>query len=102
MKLTFDDIQQRESQHVLQTYRRQPVAFVRGKGPRLYDVDGREYLDFVSGIGVASLGHAHPGLAAVITDQAIIIPGQNRKCTIDAWNSTPIETIIKRDGCSET
>ena len=70
MKLTFDDIQQRESQHVLQTYRRQPVAFVRGKGPRLYDVDGREYLDFVSGIGVASLGHAHPGLAAVIADQA--------------------------------
>ena len=70
MKLTFDDIQQRESQHVLQTYRRQPVAFVRGQGPRLYDVDGREYLDFVSGIGVASLGHAHPGLAAVIADQA--------------------------------
>ncbi len=70
MKLTLDDIQQRESQHVLQTYRRQPVAFVRGKGPRLYDVDGREYLDFVSGIGVASLGHAHPGLAAVIADQA--------------------------------
>jgi predicted acetylornithine/succinylornithine family transaminase len=46
------------------------VAFVKGKGPRLYDVDGREYLDFVSGIGVASLGHAHPGLAAAIADQA--------------------------------
>jgi predicted acetylornithine/succinylornithine family transaminase len=70
MKLTFDDIQRRESQHVLQTYRRQPVAFVRGRGSRLYDIDGREYLDFVSGIGVASLGHAHPGLAAVIADQA--------------------------------
>jgi predicted acetylornithine/succinylornithine family transaminase len=70
MTITFDDIQKRESQHVLQTYRRQPVAFVRGRGPRLYDVDGREYLDFVSGIGVASLGHAHPGLTAVIADQA--------------------------------
>jgi acetylornithine aminotransferase/acetylornithine/N-succinyldiaminopimelate aminotransferase len=70
MRVTLDDIQARESQHVLQTYRRQPVAFVRGKGPRLYDVDGREYLDFVSGIGVASLGHAHPGLAAAIADQA--------------------------------
>jgi predicted acetylornithine/succinylornithine family transaminase len=70
MKLTFDDIQTRESKHVLQTYRRQPVAFVRGTGPRLYDVDGREYLDFVSGIGVASLGHAHPGLAAAVADQA--------------------------------
>ena len=64
MKTTLDSIQARESQYVLHTYRRQPVAFVRGKGPRLYDVDGREYLDFVSGIGVASLGHAHPGLAA--------------------------------------
>jgi predicted acetylornithine/succinylornithine family transaminase len=70
MTISFDDIQKRESQYVLQTYRRQPVAFVRGQGPRLYDVDAREYLDFVSGIGVASLGHAHPGLAAVIADQA--------------------------------
>ena len=70
MKTTFDEIQAKESQHVLQTYRRQPVAFVRGEGPRLYDVDGREYLDLVSGIGVTSLGHAHPGLAAVIAEQA--------------------------------
>ena len=70
MKTTFDSIQARESQYVLHTYRRQPVAFVRGSGPRLYDVDGREYLDFVSGIGVASLGHSHPGLAAAIADQA--------------------------------
>jgi predicted acetylornithine/succinylornithine family transaminase len=70
MKVTFDDIHARESRHVLHTYRRQPVAFVRGQGSRLYDVDGREYLDFVSGIGVASLGHAHPGLAAAIADQA--------------------------------
>lgn len=70
MTNTLDDIQARESRYVLNTYRRQPVAFVRGEGPRLYDVDGREYLDFVSGIGVASLGHAHPGLAAAIADQA--------------------------------
>jgi acetylornithine/N-succinyldiaminopimelate aminotransferase len=70
MTLTFDDIQERESRHVLQTYKRQPVAFVRGVGSRLYDIDGREYLDFISGIGVTSLGHAHPGLTAVIADQA--------------------------------
>ncbi len=70
MKQTLDDIRARESQHVLQTYRRQPIAFVRGSGSRLYDVDGREYLDLVSGIGVTSLGHAHPGLAAAIADQA--------------------------------
>ncbi|MBM3819532.1 MAG: acetylornithine/succinylornithine family transaminase [Acidimicrobiia bacterium] len=70
MSVTLDDIKARESRHVLQTYRRQPVAFVRGRGAHLYDVDGREYLDFVSGIGVTSLGHAHPGLSAAIADQA--------------------------------
>lgn len=70
MKVTLDDIRAKESTHVLPTYRRQPVAFVRGKGAFLYDVEGREYIDMVSGIGVASLGHAHPGLAAAIADQA--------------------------------
>jgi predicted acetylornithine/succinylornithine family transaminase len=66
----IDQIQAREARHVLQTYRRQPVTFVRGKGVRLFDADGREYLDLLSGIGVASLGHAHPGLAQAIADQA--------------------------------
>ena len=70
MNVTLDDIQGCESRHVLQTYKRQPVAFVRGDGTRLYDTEGREYLDFVSGIGVASLGHAHPGLAKVVAEQA--------------------------------
>jgi predicted acetylornithine/succinylornithine family transaminase len=64
------DVQTLEAQHVLQTYRRQPVVFERGEGIRLLDDRGRGYLDFVSGIGVASLGHAHPGLAAAIADQA--------------------------------
>lgn len=59
-----------EAQHVLQTYKRQPVAFDRGEGTRLFDLDGRAYLDFISGIGVVVLGHAHPGLAAVIADQS--------------------------------
>ena len=59
-----------EAQHVLQTYKRQPVVFVRGEGTRLFDETGKRYLDFISGIGVCVLGHAHPGLAAVIADQA--------------------------------
>src|SRR5215467_5771515 len=67
---TVDDIQAREARHVLQLYRRAPVAFVRGDGVRLYDADGREYIDLLSGIGVASLGHAHAGLARAIADQA--------------------------------
>ena len=59
-----------EAQHVLQTYKRQPVVFVRGEGSRLFDENGKSYLDFISGIGVCVLGHAHPGLAAVIAEQA--------------------------------
>jgi acetylornithine aminotransferase/acetylornithine/N-succinyldiaminopimelate aminotransferase len=66
----INDVQARESRHVLQTYRRAPITFVRGEGVHLYDSDGREYLDLLSGIGVASLGHAHPGLARAIADQA--------------------------------
>ena len=58
MKVTLDDIRERESRHVLQTYKRQPVAFVRGRGVHLYDVDGREYLDFVTGIGKQRRIHA--------------------------------------------
>jgi len=67
---TIDEIQALEARHVLQTYKRAPVTFVRGQGVRLYDAEGREYLDLLSGIGVASLGHAHPGLARAIADQA--------------------------------
>src|SRR5262245_14516710 len=64
------DVKALEAEHVLQTYRRQPVVFERGEGARLFDDQGRTYLDFLSGIGVASLGHAHAGLAAALADQA--------------------------------
>jgi acetylornithine/N-succinyldiaminopimelate aminotransferase len=64
------DVQALESRHILQLYRRAPVTFVRGQGVRLYDTDGREYLDLLSGIGVASLCHAHPALARALADQA--------------------------------
>jgi acetylornithine/N-succinyldiaminopimelate aminotransferase len=64
------DVKALESQHVLQVYRRLPVIFDRGHGVRLTSDTGRSYLDFVSGIGVASLGHAHPGLAQALARQA--------------------------------
>jgi predicted acetylornithine/succinylornithine family transaminase len=67
---TTDQVKALESQFVLQTYKRQPVVLVRGEGARLFDDAGRSYLDFLSGIGVVVLGHAHPGLAAVVADQA--------------------------------
>jgi acetylornithine/N-succinyldiaminopimelate aminotransferase len=70
MTTTSTDVKTLELQHVLQTYKRQPVVFERGEGVRLFDDAGRAYLDFVSGIGVASLGHAHPGLARALAEQA--------------------------------
>lgn len=64
------EIQAREAEFVLQTYKRQPVVFVRGSGTRLEDIDGKVYLDFISGIGVSVLGHAHPALTAAVAEQA--------------------------------
>ena len=68
--MNLDDLVKLDSEHVMQTYGRIPVAFVRGEGARLWDSDGREYLDFLGGLAVTSLGHAHPEVAAAIADQA--------------------------------
>ncbi len=65
----MDEVVARESRYVLQTYKRNPVTFVRGSGVRVYDADGKEYFDLLSGIGVASLGHAHPALARAVAEQ---------------------------------
>ena len=67
---SLERITSTEARHVLQTYRRQPVAFVRGEGVYLFDTEGRRYVDLLSGIGVASLGHAHKGLADALAEQA--------------------------------
>lgn len=56
--------------HVAQTYKRQPLVLVKGKGMTVKDVDGREYLDFVGGIAVCALGHCHPALTKAISAQA--------------------------------
>jgi acetylornithine aminotransferase len=55
--------------HLMNTYSRLPVAFTHGKGARLYDEQGREYLDALAGIAVNGLGHAHPRLVTALTDQ---------------------------------
>ena len=61
----------REAERVLMpTYAPSPISIVRGRGSRVYDLEGREYLDFVAGIAVNTLGHAHPDLVAAIQKQA--------------------------------
>jgi acetylornithine/N-succinyldiaminopimelate aminotransferase len=58
-----------EKQYLLQNYARYPVVLQRGKGCYVYDTAGKRYLDLISGIGVNSLGHAHPRLTKVIREQ---------------------------------
>ncbi len=65
-----DAVRALEAQFVLPTYARLPIVFDRGQGSVLWDQNGRRYLDLISGIGVASMGHANPALADAISRQA--------------------------------
>jgi len=56
--------------HVAHTYNRYPVVLVRGKGTRVWDVEGKEYLDFMAGLAVCNLGHCHPKVVRAIQEQA--------------------------------
>jgi predicted acetylornithine/succinylornithine family transaminase len=67
---TFEQIAELERRYLLGTYNRYPVVLTRGKGVFLYDIDDRRYLDFVSGLGVNALGHAHPRIVKTIREQA--------------------------------
>jgi acetylornithine/N-succinyldiaminopimelate aminotransferase len=67
---TSEEIIQRERSFLLQTYNRYPIVVGRGKGVYLYDLDGKRYLDFVAGLGVNALGHAHPRIVKTIREQA--------------------------------
>ncbi len=62
-----------ERDYVLQNYARYPLVVARGKGCHVYDVEGRRYLDFITGIGVNALGHAHPRIVKVIRSQAALL-----------------------------
>src|SRR5690242_15213058 len=68
--MSFNDIVELERQYLLPTYNRYPLAIARGKGVFVYDVNGNRYLDFVGGLGVTALGHAHPRIVRAIREQA--------------------------------
>ena len=59
-----------ERDYLLQNYARYPLVLARGKGCHVYDLEGKRYLDFITGIGVNALGHAHPRILKVIREQA--------------------------------
>jgi predicted acetylornithine/succinylornithine family transaminase len=68
--MTNRDVAKLTDKYVAQTYARYPIALVRGKGTRVWDANGKEYLDFLAGIAVNSLGHCHPAVVRAILQQA--------------------------------
>ena len=66
MGASLKEQQELDSEYLMQTFVRKPVEFVRGAGARLYDDDGKEYRDFLAGIGVCSVGHNNPKVVAAI------------------------------------
>ena len=68
--MTFEELKSLDQQYVLQTYGRNPIAIDHGSNATMYDLDGREYIDFASGIGVLSVGTANPQWQAAVAEQA--------------------------------
>jgi len=69
----MDNWQELEQKYYMRIINRLPVTLVRGKGTRVWDTEGREYLDFVAGSAVNSLGHCHPVVVKAVTEQAKIL-----------------------------
>jgi predicted acetylornithine/succinylornithine family transaminase len=69
-EIGLDEVRTLEERYLMRTYKRGAVDFVRGEGPLLWDANGKEYLDFLSGISVCSLGHCHPAVVAAVTEQS--------------------------------
>jgi acetylornithine/N-succinyldiaminopimelate aminotransferase len=69
----FEEIVHLERTYLVQNYARYPLALHRGKGCYVYDLDGKPYLDLITGIGVNALGHAHPRIVKLIREQAALM-----------------------------
>lgn len=68
--MNLTDLQALEERYLMRTYRRAPVEFVRGEGALLWDAEGKEYLDFLAGISVCTVGHCHPDVVEAVREQA--------------------------------
>ena len=64
------DIQKLYEEYILPTYTHLPICLVKGKGSRVWDLEGKEYLDFFPGWGVSGLGHCHPDIVRAVKHQA--------------------------------
>jgi acetylornithine/N-succinyldiaminopimelate aminotransferase len=71
--MSLAELQELEGRWVMQTYPRSPVQFVRGEGARLWDSEGKQYLDFLAGISVCSVGHCHPAVVEAVREQVGVL-----------------------------
>jgi len=77
------DWQEIEKKYYMKTFERLPLTIVRGKGPYVWDDEGKQYLDFVGGWAVTTLGHCHPALTRALTEQAnLLIQTSNQFYTV--------------------
>ena len=70
LKTNYESVVDKDAQYVMQTYTRQPIALVKGKGSIVFDINGVEYIDCVAGIAVNNVGHCHPRVVEAIRTQA--------------------------------
>ena len=83
--------------HLMPTYQPLPLTFARGVGTRLWDEDGREYLDALAGVAVTNVGHSHPAVVAAITEQAGLLLHTSNLYAID-WQQRLGAKLAERSG----
>ena len=73
MHISNEYLYEEDKKNYLPTFKRFPLAFIKGKGSRLWDADGKEYIDMLAGIAVNNLGHCHPKVVGAVQDQAAVL-----------------------------
>ncbi|WLF83295.1 aspartate aminotransferase family protein [Moraxella sp. ZY210820] len=100
MTYTPAPINPNEPSHIMPTYARQNIAFVRGKGSSLYTEDGTEYFDALTGIAVCGLGHSHPVIAQAIAEQAQTLIHTSNLFEIP-WQTAAAQKLAEVSGMQE-
>lgn len=98
--ITLAPVQPDQPTHLMATYGRQAISFVRGRGAYLYTADGTEYLDALTGIAVCGLGHAHPVIAEAIAEQAATLIHTSNLFEIP-WQTAAAQKLAKVSGMEE-
>jgi len=93
-------VQPDQPSHLMATYGRQAISFVRGRGAYLYTADGTEYLDALTGIAVCGLGHAHPVVAEAIAEQAATLVHTSNLFEIP-WQTAAAQKLAQVSGMEE-